>query len=618
MALEKVNAILQTTAESGNNVNGSNPIVAFLTPEVCLPTQLTKDQNLSIYSGGLGVLAGDQGLAASDLGMNFTGVSLLYTYGYFEQGIDQATGEQIEKYPRVIPKDALPQDFGLNPVKDWKGNILKLVIPVADRDVYFTAYQVHNWLLLSTDLDENGREDDPARLITGHLYGGDLTTRLRQEMILGIGGHKVLNALGFLPEVYHLNDAHPAQVNKSRIEAILEGKAVTKDSIAKSKDEVASNTLMTWHTLRPAAMDTFPLEMLRTHFSRNGIGIVEGIVDFLDSQNPDKKDSEKGLSMFELARATSAEKNAVSIRQAVEIKSRWGEDVTPITNGVHIRWMNERAKQFVDPDQERFVQNHTNPEYVKNQLEERSTEEIREFRNNQRRDLVEFVNHQVGAQILDPNKLTLGFARRAADYKRIWLLFHDPERFAQILSNSEKPVQMVLAGKAHPKDGPSRERIREINAIVKWNDILKRSVVFIPNYDQLIAAMVTNADIWVNNPEEGEEASGTSPMKAGMKGAINWSTFDGCMYEVPDEHFFRVEDDKNPDIVAKRMYDMLEYRIAPEFYENGRAVSGVWSQKVLGSMGFFIPYFSATRMEQRYNREFYIPLSTRAVSPKTY
>ncbi len=590
---------------------------------------------LPIYSGGLGNVAGDQLKAASDLGVPVIGVGLLYSQGYFRQELDRY-GAQRALYPYNDPGQ-LP----VTPVRGEDGDWLRLTIPFPGIDLWVRVWQVQVGQAKLYLLDANDPANIPEyRGITSELYGGGPDLRLRQEHVLGIGGWRLLRALSIHPEVCHLNEGHAAF-------AVLERAASYKDDTGKSFETALAVTragnLFTTHTAVEAGFDRFPADLMRPHFERYcserlGIGFDELMA--LGRRNPG--DSAEPFNMAYLAIRGSGAVNGVSRLHGVVSRAlfeplfpRWPASEVPIghvTNGIHVpTWDSDEAYQLW-----KDVCGHGcwggNLETMEAQALSIADEPLWNMRTAARKSMIDYLRpryaRQVAIQggsateiaeagrILDANVLTLGFARRFASYKRPNLALHDPGRLTRILGNAQRPVQLILAGKAHPQDGEGQEMIRQ------WNEFIRRSgfhasVVFFSDYDMLLTQrMVGGVDVWINTPRRPWEASGTSGMKVLANGGLNLSEIDGWWAEaytpavgwaVGDgrEH----GDDPAWDAIeADAVYTLIENQIIPEFYQRNQAgIPAAWVARIRESMGRLAPQYSANRVVRQYAEEHYLP-----------
>ncbi len=594
---------------------------------------------LPIYSGGLGNVAGDQLKTASALGVPVVGVGLLYSQGYFRQELDR-DGAQRALYPFNDPGQ-LP----VSPVRDANGDWLRMALPFPGSDLWVRAWEVHVGITRLLLLDTN----DPANIaqyrgITSELYGGDAGLRLKQEQVLGIGGWRLLRALSIQPEVCHLNEGHAAF-------AVLERAASYKDDTGQSFYPALAVTragnLFTTHTAVEAGFDRFPAELMQAHFERyctERLGIPFDEFMALGRRNP--ADLGEPFNMAYLAIRGSGAVNGVSRLHGVVSRtlfgplfSRWPAAEVPIgyvTNGVHVpTWDSDDAHQL--------WQNSCGHDLWRGSLEgmeakfrQTADAPIWNMRTASRKSLVEYVRQRYARQvaiqggtraeiadaegILDADALTLGFARRFATYKRPNLLLHDPDRLTRILNNAERPVQLVIAGKAHPQDGAGQAMIRQ------WSEYIRRSgahssVVFLSDYDMLLTErMVGGVDVWINTPRRPWEACGTSGMKVLVNGGLNLSETDGWWAEAytPDvgwaigdgrEH----GDDPAWDAAeAEAVYALLEEHIIPEFYErNEHRIPVKWVARIRESMARLTPEYSANRAVREYTEAHYIPAANR-------
>ncbi|MET0412588.1 MAG: alpha-glucan family phosphorylase [Polyangiaceae bacterium] len=592
-------------------------------------------ESLPIYSGGLGNVAGDQLKAASDLGVPVVGVGLLYQQGYFRQ-IITADGGQESLYPYNDPSQ-LP----IQPVRSASGDILRLAVMLPGRRVWLRAWQARvgrAWLYL---LDANDPANPPAiRGITSELYGGHLELRLRQEILLGIGGWRLLSALGLTPDVCHLNEGHAAF-------AVLERAATFMAASGKPFDVALEVTragnLFTTHTPVPAGFDTFPEELIRRflgNYADERLGIGHDRLMALGRKNA--TDASEPFNMAYLALRGSGAVNGVSRlhgqvsrRIFQPLFPRWPEaevPVTHVTNGVHAPswqsaeadalwtkvcgeapWLGSRAPAEAD-------------------LQRASDAELWALRRANRKRLVDYAHARVmqqsaiGAPIastigcLDPDVLTLGFARRFATYKRPNLLLADPERLLRILTHHEHPVQLVVAGKAHPADVPGQQMIAVWNHFIR-NTPARDRVVFLADYDLGLAEnLVRGVDVWLNTPRRPWEASGTSGMKVLVNGGLNLSELDGWWAEAYESELgWAIGDGREHDddaavdaAEAEQLYGLLEREIVPAFYaRDERGIPTRWLARIRASMSRLTPRFSASRVVREYTDTHYVVAAER-------
>jgi starch phosphorylase len=588
---------------------------------------------LPVYSGGLGILSGDHLKSASDQDYPLIGVGLLYQQGYFRQFLNP-DGWQQERYPT--------NDFYTLPlalVKDADGQDLKVHVKLPTGNVYIHVWRIDvgriALYLLDTNIPDNVLPQD--RDITDSLYGGDIDTRIRQEIVLGIGGLRALKAMGLKPTVYHMNEGHSAFLALEQIRVLMRDSKLTFEEAVEAS---RAGNVFTTHTPVPAGMDMFDPGLMYYYFSEycSEVGVDFQQLMGLGRRNPYNRDER--FSMAVLALNTSSFRNAVS-RLHRQISQEmfhdlwpqlpvWEVPITSITNGVHLSsWLNGDLAllydQYLQPDwRERF-----NDPNIWEQVRDIPDEELFEVHRRRKRRLVSFVRaHQHVAalrrqapaaevrrasDVLDPNAFTIGFARRFATYKRATLLFRDIERLKKILLNKDMPVQLVIAGKAHPKDQPGKSLIREIVQYSRDPDLWKH-VVFVEDYDMKVAReMVQGVDLWLNNPRRGEEACGTSGMKAAMNGVLNLSILDGWFDEAYERLGGWAIGEREPysedqdGLHASAIYYLLENEIVPTFYERKDQTPREWMQRVKQSLMYISPNFDCRRMVREYMTELYEP-----------
>lgn len=589
---------------------------------------------LPIYSGGLGNVAGDQLKAASNLGVPVTGVSLLYQQGYFRQEID-AQGHQQALYPFNDPGQ-LP----IRPVREANGEWLRLAIALPGFKLWIRAWQVQVGRVKLYLLDTNDPANPPAyRGITTELYGGGPELRLRQELVLGIGGWRLMRALGLQPEVCHLNEGHAAFAVLERARSYMEDNGKPFD-VALSVTRAGN--LFTTHTAVEAGFDRFAPSLIERYLSRYAEEQLAISVDeLLALGRRNRHDSSESFNMAYLAIRGSGAVNGVSklhgqVSQRLfqPLFPRWPEaevPVTHVTNGVHTpTWDSVEADRLWELSCGRKCWNGTLAD-VEKQIRAASDTNLWQMRADSRKALVEYARRIYGRQlatrgasseelkhaalVLDENTLTLGFARRFATYKRPNLLLHDPARLINILTNPERPVQLVLAGKAHPQDVEGQEMITRWFEFVRRPEVRSR-VVFLSDYDVLMAEyLVQGVDVWVNTPRRPWEASGTSGMKVLVNGGLNLSELDGWWAEAysPEvgwaigdgrEH----GDDPAWDAAeAENLYALLEREVVPEFYtRDEQGIPRGWVARMRESMARLTPAFSANRAVRQYTEQHYL------------
>jgi starch phosphorylase len=593
---------------------------------------------LPIYSGGLGNVAGDQLKAASDLGVPIVGVGLLYQQGYFRQVIDR-NGEQQALYPYNDPGQ-LP----ITPLRQANGEWLRLEIALPGYSVWLRAWQVQVGRVKLYLLDSNDAANYPAhRGITSELYGGGPELRLKQELLLGIGGWRLLHALGIQPEVCHLNEGHAAFAVLERARNFMEE---TGQPFEVALAATRAGNLFTTHTAVAAGFDRFPPALIEQYLGRYAekrLGIALQDLLALGRQNP--CDSSESFNMAYLAIRGSGAVNGVSRLHGqvsrhlfLPLFPRWPEDEVPVgyvTNGVHVpTWDSAAADELWKEScgEERW---RGTTETLEAELRQVSDLKLWQFRTASSKCLVEYARKRLSGLLavsgaspeaverakdfFDPNALTLGFARRFATYKRPNLLLHDPQRLLRLLSDAQRPVQLIIAGKAHPEDRAGQALIHE------WINFIRRPevrphVVFLSDYDMLLTEhLVQGVDVWINTPRRPWEACGTSGMKVLVNGGINLSELDGWWAEAytPEVGWALGDGQEHGDdpawdaAEAEALYGLLEREVIPEFYardENGIPVA--WVKRMRESMARLTPQFSADRAVREYTEQHYLPAAT--------
>ena len=589
---------------------------------------------LPMYSGGLGMLAGDFLKACSDSGAPMVGVGLLYQKGYLEQFLNP-DGWQQERYP-ISDFYTMP----IRPVTDSQGNDLKVSVTLPEGPVISRVWSVDvgrvKLYLLDTNIEDNTLPG--YRDITDQLYGGDDHTRIRQEIVLGIGGLRVLRALGLKPTAYHMNEGHSAFLALERIRLLMEENGV---SFEEALDAARRGNIFTTHTSVAAGIDLFDpgliYEYFREYCRETRIGFEQLMA--LGRSNP--KDPHERFSMAVLAFQTSSYRNAVSALHRNVSQQMWTGlwpqlpvwevPITSITNGVHLRtWINTDLATLYDqalqPDWREQYDDPATWELV----DEIPDQELIEVHRRRKRRMVSFIRERQVAcalarkapstelqrvsEVLDPEVFTIGFARRFATYKRATLLFRDLNRLKKILGNSKMPVQVVIAGKAHPKDHPGKTLIREIVQLSRDPELSKH-LVFVEDYGmQVTRELVQGVDLWLNNPRRGEEACGTSGMKAGLNGVLNLSILDGWFDEAYESTGGWAIGDREPyseeqdEIHARAIYSLLENEIVPMYYQSRqRDGSSEWMRRVKQSIKHLSRQFNSRRMVDEYVSQLYDP-----------
>ncbi len=609
------------------------PIYAYFSTEFgltdCIPN----------YSGGLGVLSGDHTKSASDLGLPLVGVGLLYQKGYFRQYLS-ADGWQQEEYP-INDFYTMPLHLQRDP--DGEPMIIHVSYPGHDVQAQIWQAQVGRvpLCLLDTNLDTNAPVD---RDITDQLYGGDVETRIRQELLLGIGGFRALMAMGISPTVCHMNEGHSAFLALERIRMLREEHDL---SFNQAREAAAAGNVFTTHTPVPAGIDLFPIHLIDKYFGDYHAQLGISRDEFLALGRVNPSDPNEPFSMAVLALKLSAEANGVSKLHGVVARRMWQpvwpnvpEDEVPIqsvTNGVHFpSWtshdMGDLLDRYLGPA---WRKNPSDPD-VWQRVDEIPDAEIWRTHERRRERLIAFARKRLRVQLenrgappsavetakdaLDPKALTIGFGRRFATYKRATLILRDAERLAAILTDEERPVQIIFSGKAHPADHPGKELIRQIIYMTR-QDTFRRHIVFIENYDMWTARyLLQGVDLWLNTPRRFREASGTSGMKATVNGAINMSILDGWWDEAyqPDVGWAigrgEVYDDHTHQdtIESHAIYDLLEKEVVPFFYERGPdGLPRKWIARMKAAMKAICPYFNTARMVGEYAEQLYHPAAQR-------
>jgi starch phosphorylase len=592
---------------------------------------------LPIYSGGLGNVAGDQLKTASNLGVPVVGVGLLYQQGYFRQVIDK-DGAQQALYPYNDPGQ-LP----ITPVRQPNGEWLRLEIDLPGYAVWLRVWQVQVGRVKLYLLDSNDLANFPAhRGITSELYGGGPELRLVQELLLGIGGWRLLAALGLKPEVCHLNEGHAAFAVLERARSFMEENGQPFDAALAA---TRAGNLFTTHTAVAAGFDRFSPSLIEQYLGRYAtekLRITIRDLLALGRQNPN--DSSESFNMAYLAIRGSGAVNGVSrlhgkvSRHLFEpLFPHWPEDEVPVghvTNGVHMPTWDSAAADDLWTNacgKNRWLGTMEN---LEQDIRKVSDASLWQFRATARKSLIDFARQRLaryfaaaGAspgmieeakRLFDPNVLTLGFARRFATYKRPNLLLHDPERLLRLLSNPQRPVQLILAGKAHPADQAGQALIQ------KWVQFIRRPevrphAIFLSDYDmQLTERLVQGVDVWLNTPRRPWEACGTSGMKVLVNGGINLSELDGWWAEAyaPDLGWALGDGQEHGDdpawdaAEAVALYERLEREVIPEFYaRNEQGIPTAWVARMRESMARLTPRFSANRTVREYTEQHYLPLA---------
>jgi starch phosphorylase len=603
--------------------------VAYFSMEFAL------SEALPIYSGGLGNVAGDQLKAASDLGVPVVGVGLLYQRGYFRQSI-AADGSQEELYPYNEPAQ-LP----ISPVRDESGEWIRVAIELPGIKVWFRAWQAKVGRLALYLLDSNDPGNPPAaRGVASELYGGGPELRLRQELVLGIVGWRLLRALRLEPEVCHLNEGHAAFAALERARSFMEDNRCGFDvALAVTR----AGNLFTTHTPVPAGFDRFSPELIDLYLRRyaeDGLGLSVRDLLALGRENP--RDASEPFNMAYLAIRGSGAINGVS-RLHGQVSRRlfqsffpgWPQSEVPIghvTNGVHAPSWDSAAADALWTKKCGSERWRGSMDNIEHDLARVADAELWAMRAEARRSLVDYARERAAAQAasmgvkpdeaavirrsLDPDTLTLGFARRFATYKRPGMLLHDPDRLIRLLTDRDRPVQLVIAGKAHPADQAAQEIIKDWIQFMRRPEVLGRAIFF-ADYDLFVAErLVQGADLWINTPRRPWEASGTSGMKVLVNGGLNLSELDGWWAEAyaPDVGWALGDGREHGDdpawdaAEAEALYRLLEQEVIPAFYTRDQfGVPTGWIAKMRASMARLTPRFSTNRVVREYTEKYYVP-----------
>jgi starch phosphorylase len=631
--LENYTAKESTWFSLTHGENGT-PLIAYFSAEFGLA------ECLSVFAGGLGVLAGDHLKSASDLGVPLIGMGLLYQQGYFKQYLTEA-GWQQERYE--------DNDFHTLPlIQETRENGEPIIIevPFPERQVRAQIWRAQvgrvRLFLLDTNIPANAPDD---RGITNQLYGGNEETRIQQEIMLGIGGIAALAAMGLDPTVYHINEGHSAFLTLERVRRLMETHGIPFN---KAREAASAGFVFTTHTPVPAGHDYFPADLMDRYFSplyHQSLKLSRKAFLGLGRQNPNN--SGEPFCMTILAMRMAAFCNGVSRLHGRISREMWqplfpnvpAEEIpiTHITNGVHYRtWISQETKQLYD----RYLGPRWREEPADQTVWQRalhiSNEELWRTHEQRRDRLVGVARRRLRLQlerrgapqpeiaeadeVLDTGALTIGFARRFATYKRATLILRDTERLARLLNDPDRPVQIIFAGKAHPHDDHGKALIQAIIALAR-EEPFRRRLVFIEDYDMAMArSLVQGSDIWLNTPRRPREASGTSGMKAAANGVLNLSILDGWWDEAyaPQAGWAigRGETYEDPDyqdqVEAEALYDILERDIIPTFFDrDGNGLPRRWTERMKHSVASLCHRFNTLRMVSEYTDRFYVPADTR-------
>jgi starch phosphorylase len=574
-------------------------LVAYFSAEFGL------DESLPVYSGGLGVLAGDHLKAASELGVPLVGVGLFYRRGYFRQRLDE-NDRQVERYPRNdtsrLPLELVPM-APLIELADDRGTLIPVRLGVWRARVGRVSLY-----LIDTKVEGN---PDWARGVTDTLYGGDRENRLRQELVLGVGGVRVLRRLGLEPTVFHLNEGHSAFLQLERMRELVEEQSLSAEE---ALERLRASTVFTTHTPVPAGNEVFDPALVR----RNVDGLVErcGLTwdEFAALGKGEPDDTGFGLTPFALR--TSQYANGVSELHGAVSREMWHGlwpdrradrvPITSITNGVHQRtWISGELEGLLGD---------TDPQFER--ARELTADDLWTAHRGAKKRLLEFVAATRGVRELDPDVLTIGFARRFATYKRAGLLFSRPERLALLLADADRPIQVLVAGKAHPADEDGKDVIEQVVEFAREPAAAGR-VVFLEDYEMTLARrLVQGVDVWLNTPRRPLEASGTSGMKAALNGGLNCSILDGWWAEAYTpaygfaigDHEIEGTDAEQDEADAEALYAVLEQQVIPAYYERDDAgLPQGWIAMMRESIAELGPRFGSARMVAEYVERLYLP-----------
>jgi starch phosphorylase len=620
----------RTTWFSKQYPENKDDVIAYFSAEYGL------DETLPIYAGGLGILSADHLKSASDLGIPIVAIGLLYKNGYFNQKINR-NGEQVSEYYNV-EMDNLP----IKPLKDENGEDVIVNIKLQKDKLYIKVWKICvgrvNLYLLDTDIPENKEE---YRGITLKLYGGNQEMRIRQEMVLGIGGVKVLQELGINPKVYHMNEGHSSFLVLEAIKQTIKQKQVSFDI---AKDIVTAKTVFTTHTPVPAGNDIFPIELVEKYFDGywKDLGITKE--QFLELGMKPRDESKNSFNMGILALKIAGKKNGVSkLHESVsrELFSDVWPDIAPqespityVTNGVHTcSWLAPNLKELYNKYLEPYWQDRIYSDETWKKIDKIPDEELWEAHKQRKVKLLKLVRDNVTSRLknngvhyetireivsgLNPDALTIGFARRFATYKRATLIFKDLERITQILNDTNRPVQIIFAGKAHPADKEGQDLIKYIHEISLMPQF-KGKIFLLENYNINVARhLVSGVDVWLNNPRRPMEASGTSGEKASVNGIVNFSILDGWWAEGyntkngwsigTNQEYYSYEEQDLAD--SESIYRTLEDKIIPAYYnKNEKSISETWIRLMKNSIMSTGGKYSTARMLVDYTEKLYMPL----------
>ena len=611
--------------------DNKDDLIAYFSAEYGL------DETIPIYSGGLGILSGDHLKSASDLGIPLVAVGLLYKNGYFHQKIN-GNGEQETEY-----HDIDLHDLPINPVKNENGDDLIIYLKFPKRRIYLKVWQINvgrvKLYLLDSDIEKNNPED---RDVTLRLYGGDQEMRIRQEIVLGMGGVNLLTrALKLEPTVYHMNEGHSSFLILELIKNVIKEKQVSFDV---ARDIVSSQTVFTTHTPVPAGNDIFPISLVEKYFKDFWPRLTISREEFLKLGMKPCKELENGFNMGILALKVAGKKNGVSKLHGAVSRELFA-DVWPeiaanespidyVTNGIHTcSWLAPSLKQLYNKYLIPYWQDKIQYDYVWEKVRNIPDDKLWNVHQARKEKLLSIVKNNVTERLrrsgynyedinaitskINPNALTIGFARRFATYKRATLIFKDLERITQILNNADRPVQLIFAGKAHPADKQGQDLIKFIHDVSMMPQF-KGKIFLLENYNIAMSRyLISGVDVWLNNPRRPMEASGTSGQKASVNGVVNFSVLDGWWAEgYNQKNGWRIgfnsdyESYEAQDVTdSQNIYETLEQKIIPAYYNKDKnGISKEWMDYMKESIVSTGGKYSTSRMLSDYTSKFYIPL----------
>ena len=610
--------------------NDKKDLIAYFSAEYGL------DETIALYSGGLGILSGDHLKSASDLGVPLVAVGLLYKNGYFNQKIS-GYGVQETEY-----KDIDIKNLPIHPVKDAKGEDLIIFVKFPERRIYLKAWQINvgriKLYLLDSDIEKNNEKE---RDVTSRLYGGDQEMRIRQEIVLGMAGVKLLKTLGLNPTIYHMNEGHSAFLNLEIIKDIIAEKQVSFDV---ARDIASSKTVFTTHTPVPAGNDIFPLSLVEKYFKDYWYKLGISKEEFLKLGMKPCKELDSGFNMGILALKIAGKKNGVSKLHGAVSRELFSEvwpniaanesPIAYVTNGIHTcSWLSPQLKELYNKYLIPYWQDNMHQEFVWEKIKNIPNDKLWEAHQERKIKLLDIVKTNVTKRLrrsgisydeineitskLNPNALTIGFARRFATYKRATLIFKDLERITQILNNSQRPVQLIFAGKAHPADKEGQDLIKYIHEVSMMPQF-KGKIFLLENYNIAMSRyLVSGVDVWLNNPRRPMEASGTSGQKASVNGVINFSVLDGWWAEGytqtngwtigTNAEYTSYEEQDLAD--SQSIYNTLETKIIPTYYDKDKdGISKKWIEIMKNSIITTGGKYSTARMLVDYCNNLYMPL----------